>query len=665
MSHEEAARRAAELRAEIERHNYLYYVLDRPEITDAEYDRLMRELLAIEEAYPDLQTPDSPTLRVGGAPLPVFQTVTHRVPLLSLANAYSPEELRAFDARVKRFLGTRDVSYVAELKIDGLTVALTYEAGRLVLGATRGDGEQGEDVTANVRTIRSIPLRLSRSDLSLIVRGEVYMKRPDFLRLNEARRAAGEPEFANPRNAAAGSLRQLDPKVTASRPLDAFFYDVLAVEGATVTTQWEALSFLRELGFKVNPEARLCRDIEEVIAFCDEWAERRHGLAYEIDGIVVKVNSLAQLAALGATAKAPRGKIAYKYPATEEVTRVLDIVVNVGRTGVLTPLAILEPVEVAGSTVSRATLHNEDYIREKDIRIGDTVVVRKAGDVIPEVVRVLSERRTGAERVFVMPTRCPECGADVVRLEGEVAARCVGAACPAQLREGIIHFASRNAMNIEGLGPQIIAQLIETGLIHDAADLYRLREEDLVELERFGPKSAANLVRAIAATRENELARLIFALGIRHVGENVARVLAEHFRSMDALAAASEEELLAIPAIGPKIAASIVSYFREEQNRRLLAKLRAAGVRMEEGEAAPAGPQPLAGKTFVLTGGLASMTREEAEERLRALGAKVASSVSRKTDYVVVGKDPGSKYQKALELGITILREEEFLKMLE
>ncbi|NLG83612.1 MAG: NAD-dependent DNA ligase LigA, partial [Firmicutes bacterium] len=587
MSREEAARRAAELRAEIERHNYLYYVLDRPEITDAEYDRLMRELMAIEEAYPDLQTPDSPTLRVGGAPLAVFETVTHRVPLLSLANAYTPEELRAFDARVKRFLGTGDVSYVAELKIDGLTVALTYEAGRLVLGATRGDGEQGEDVTANVRTIRSIPLRLSRA-LSLIVRGEVYMKRPDFLRLNEARRAAGEPEFANPRNAAAGSLRQLDPKITASRPLDAFFYDVLTVEGADVATQWEALSFLRELGFKVNPAARLCRDIEEVIAFCDEWATRRHEVAYEIDGIVVKVNSLAQLTALGATAKAPRGKIAYKYPATEEVTRALELAVNVGRTGVLTPLAILEPVEVAGSTVSRATLHNEDYIQEKDIRIGDTVVVRKAGDVIPEVVRVLPERRTGTERIFTMPTRCPECGADVVRLEGEAAARCVGAACPAQLREGIIHFASRNAMNIEGRGPQIVSQLIEAGLVHDAADLYRLREQDLVKLERFGPKSAENLVRAIAATRGNELARLIFALGIRHVGENVARVLAERFRSMDALAAADEEELLAIPAIGPKIAASIVSYFREEQNRRLLEKLRAAGVKMEEGEAAPA-----------------------------------------------------------------------------
>mgnify|MGYP005837923335 CR=1 FL=1 len=665
MSHEEAAKRAAQLRAEIERHNHLYYVLDRPEITDAEYDRLMRELLAIEEAYPDLQTPDSPTLRVGGEPLPIFETVTHRVPLLSLANAYGPDELRAFDARVKRFLGTREVSYVAELKIDGLTVALTYEESRLVLAATRGDGERGEDVTANVRTIRSVPLRLARPGLSLAVRGEVYIRRRDFDRLNEARREAGEPEFANPRNAAAGSLRQLDPKITAARPLDAFFYDVLSVEGPSLETQWEALSFLRELGFKVNPEARLCRDIEEVIAFCDEWAERRHELAYEIDGIVVKVNSLAQLERLGATAKAPRGKIAYKYPAEEEVTRVLEIAVNVGRTGVLTPLAILEPVEVAGSTVSRATLHNEDYIREKDIRIGDTVVVRKAGDVIPEVVRVLPERRTGAERVFTMPAHCPECGADVVRLEGEAAARCVGAACPAQLREGIIHFASRNAMNIEGLGPQIVAQLIEAGLIRDAADLYRLRQEDLVELERFGERSAENLVRAIAATRGNELARLIFALGIRHVGENVARVLAEEFRSMDALAAATEEDLLAIPAIGPKIAASIVSYFREEQNRRLIEKLRKAGVRMEEApEAAPAGPQPLAGKTFVLTGGLASMTREEAEERLRALGAKVASSVSRKTDYVVVGKDPGSKYQKALELGIEILNEEEFLRML-
>ncbi|MGE5530403.1 MAG: NAD-dependent DNA ligase LigA [Patescibacteria group bacterium] len=663
LAHDEAAARAAELRAEIERHNRLYYVLDSPEITDAEYDRLVRELAAIEEAYPDLQTPDSPTLRVGGEPLPVFETVVHRRPLLSLANAYSDEDLRAFDARVRKFLGGEDVAYVAELKIDGLTVALTYEDGRLALGATRGDGERGEDITANVRTIRSIPLRLGRP-LSLTVRGEVYIARDDFARLNEAREAAGEPLFANPRNAGAGSLRQLDPKVTASRPLDAFFYDLLGVDGASgVDTQWASLALLKELGFKVNPESRLCRDIEEVIAYCREWAGKRHGLPYEIDGIVVKADSLAQQARLGATAKAPRSKIAYKFPAEEQTTRVCEITVNVGRTGAVTPLAVLEPVEVAGSTVSRATLHNEDYIREKDIRIGDTVVIRKAGDVIPEVVRVLTDKRTGAERAFAMPAHCPECGAEVVRLEGEAVARCVGAACPAQLREGIIHFASRNAMNIEGLGPQIVAQLIEAGLVGDPADLYALTAEQLLKLERFGEKSAANLVASIGSTRSNPLHRLIFALGIRHVGENAARILADSFGSMDALAGAPFEELQDIQGIGPKIAESIVGFFHEEQNRRLLEKLRTAGVRMEE-ERRERGPLHLAGKTFVLTGGLLSMTREEAEERLRALGAKTAGSVSRKTDYVVAGKDPGSKYQKAQELGIEIWDEERLLQCL-
>lgn len=664
LTHDQANARARELRAEIERHNHLYHVLDRPEITDAEYDRLVRELTAIEEAYPDLQTPDSPTLRVGGEPLAVFETVSHRVPLLSLANAYSAEDLRAFDQRVKRFLDVEAVAYVAELKIDGLTVALTYEADQLVLGATRGDGERGENVTNNVRAIRSIPLRLAGGKgLSLAVRGEVYIRRDDFVRLNEGRRQAGEPEFANPRNAAAGSLRQLDAKVTAGRPLDVFFYDLLHVQGASVDNQWDALAFLRGLGFRVNQESRLCRDIEEVIAFCDAWAAHRYELPYEIDGIVVKVNSLASQAQLGATSKSPRSKIAYKYPAEERMTKVLDITVNVGRTGAVTPLAILEPVEVAGSTVGRATLHNEDYVRDKDIRVGDTVVIRKAGDVIPEVVRVLPERRTGREQPFVMPGRCPECGAEVVRLDGEAAARCVGAACPAQLREGIIHFASRGAMNIEGLGPQIIAQLIGAGLIHDPADLYRLDKEDLLGLERFADKSAENLIQAIQGTKDNSLARLLFALGIRHVGENVARMLVECYPSLDALAAASQEELQSIPAVGPKIAASIVSYFHEEQNRALIEKLRAAGVKLAE-TARAAGPLPLQGKTFVLTGGLASMTREEAEERLRRLGAKTTGSVSKKTDFVVVGKDPGSKYQKALELGVKVIDENGLLEML-
>ncbi len=660
-----AAARAAELRREIERHNYLYYVLDRPEISDADYDQLMRELIALEEAYPELAAPDSPTRRVGGEPLAVFAAVTHRVPLLSLANAYDEEDLRAFDQRVKRFLDLDEVGYVAELKIDGLTVALTYEEGRLVLAATRGDGERGEDVTANVRTIKSIPLRLAGDRPgAMAVRGEIYIRKDDFARLNEARREAGEQEFANPRNAAAGSLRQLDPRVTAGRPLDAFFYDLLFAEGAGVETQWQSLQFLKKMGLKINPESRSCRSIEEVIAYCGEWSGRRHDLPYEIDGIVVKVDSLAWQERLGFTAKAPRSKIAYKFPAEEQTTTVLDIAVNVGRTGAITPLAVLSPVEVAGSTVSRATLHNEDYIREKDIRVGDTVVIRKAGDVIPEVVRVLPEKRTGRERIFAMPAHCPVCGAEVVRLEDEAVARCIGSACPARLRESIIHFASRDAMDIEGLGPQIASQLIEAGLVKDPSDLYRLDKERLLALDRFGAKSAENLIAAVDASRNNPLYRLIFALGIRHVGENVARILADNYAGLEELAKAPYEELRAIPGIGPKIAESIALYFQEEQNKRLLAELRAAGVRMTEERTSAVADAPLAGKTFVLTGGLESMSRAEAEERLRALGAKPAGSVSKKTDYVVVGKDPGSKYQKALELGITILNEAQLKEML-
>lgn len=653
--------RVHELRELIEHHNYRYYVLDAPEITDSEYDALMRELLALERANPDLVTEDSPTQRVGGTPLAGFQTVTHPVPLLSLSNAYSEDDLREFDARVRRFLNGAAVSYVAELKIDGLTVALTYRNGLLELGATRGDGVQGENITANIRTIRSIPLRLKHVPDYLAVRGEVFIDKEDFESLNRVREGSGEALFANPRNAAAGSLRQLDPKVTATRPLDGFFYDLLVQDGDGPGTQHEVLETLASWGFHVNPHRRHCSTMEDVIAYCLEWTNRRGDLPYEIDGIVIKVDDLAQQMALGATAKAPRSKIAYKFPAEEVITTVKAIQVNVGRTGAVTPLAILDPVRVAGSTVSRATLHNEDNIRTKDIRIGDQVILRKAGDVIPEIVRSLPERRTGHEQLFVMPTNCPECGAKVYREAGEAVARCLDAACPAQLREGIIHFASRDAMNIDGLGPSIINQLIEAELLRDAADLYALRIEDLLEIDRFGQKSAENLVKSIDKTRENPLHRLLFALGIRHVGEGAARALAKAFGDMDGLMAADREALVAVSEIGGIIADSILHYFSIEPNRLLIEKLRTVGVnfRAEETKTTQGF---FTGKTVVLTGGLSTMTRPQAEAAIRLQGGNPSSSVSKKTDYVVTGEDAGSKYRKALDLKIPILTEEEFLE---
>jgi len=675
---EEARARVEELRRQIRYHDYRYYVLDSPEISDAEYDELMRELRRLEELYPQLVTPDSPTQRVAGAPSEAFGTVVHSSPMLSLDNAFSPEDLVDFDRRVRSLLGGERPEYVAELKIDGLSVALHYEGGRFVRGATRGDGERGEDVTANLRTVRSIPLVLHPPGdvlAELEVRGEVYMPVEAFRRLNREREERGEPVFANPRNAAAGSVRQLDPRITAGRRLDTFIYEIRrwvpapsgggprAAEAAAPETQWEALEVLAKLGFKVNPNRRLCRDIDEVIDYCRYWAEHRHDVGYEMDGAVIKVNSFEQQRRLGATTHHPRWATAYKFPAEQATSRVRDIIIQVGRTGVLTPTALLEPVRLAGATVSRATLHNEDIIREKDVRIGDTVIVQRAGDVIPEVVAVVKEKRTGQEREFRMPDRCPVCGAEVVRLPGEVAVRCTGVACPAQLKEQLIHFASRDAMNIEGLGPAIITQLMEAGLVKDAADLYYLKYEDVVKLERMADKSTRNLLDAIAATRDNPLHRLIYALGIRYVGEKVSRVLADHFGSMDALARATEEELTRIPEIGPKIAASVVAFFRQEQTRRLLEKLRRAGVNMEQRRAAPARESPLAGKTVVFTGTLQSMGRKEAEELVASLGGKPSGSVSRKTDYVVVGANPGSKYDRARELGVKILTEEEFRRL--
>jgi DNA ligase (NAD+) len=659
--------RVAWLREEIARHNYLYYVLDQPEISDAEYDRLFRELADLEAAYPALIAPDSPTQRVGAPPLEAFGTVTHRQPMLSLANAFDERQVRDFDARLKRVLEipeTQPLEYVAELKIDGLAVSLTYEDGVLITGATRGDGTTGEDVTTNLRTIKSIPLRLRTPVPGLIeVRGEVYISIPDFQLLNEQREQNGEPRFANPRNAAAGSVRQLDSSITASRRLTTFMYAIGFSTTTDFATHMQELEFLREAGFRTNPLNRLCGSIEEAIEYCNEWRGRKRELDYEVDGVVIKLNSLALQRRAGEVTRSPRWAIAYKFPAEKATTKVLDIIVQVGRTGALTPTAVMEPVFVDGSTVSRATLHNEDEVRRKDIRIGDTVVIHKAGDVIPEVVEVLKDRRTGDEREWQMPKVCPVCGAEVLRPEGEAVARCTNEACPAQLKEALLHFASRGAMDIDGLGPAIVEQLVESGLVRDAGDLYSLRVEDLAPLERMGEKSAQNLVSAIAASKTRPFERVLYALGIRHVGEHVARVLARRHASVDDIAAASEDELSQVREIGPKIAASIAAFFRQDGNRRIIQKLREAGVRLRREEAErPAGPD-LSGKTFVFTGSLSTMSRSEAQELVEKLGGKASSSVSNKTDFVVVGESPGSKADRARELGVTMLTEEEFRAM--
>lgn len=672
----EARARAGELRREIAHHDHRYYVLDDPVITDAEYDALVRELEGLEARHPALAADDSPTRRVGGQPLERFAQVRHPVPLLSLANVFNDDELFDFARRVAGLLPDEPVRYVVEPKYDGLSVALTYEDGRFVRGATRGDGEVGEDVTQNLRTIPTLPLALGDgAPARLTVRGEVIMPRRSFERVNRERAAAGEPLFANPRNAAAGSVRQLDPRVAARRGLDIYVYGVLDLEGAGPASHWEALDLLKGWGLQVNPHRRLCASIEEAAAHCAEFAARRWDLPYDVDGMVVKVNDLGQQERLGHTHKSPRWAVAYKFPAEQARTRIREIAVSVGRTGAVTPVAELEPVRLAGTTVSHASLHNEDYIRAKDVRVGDMVVVQKAGDIIPEVVRVDTEARTGDEAPFIMPDRCPACGAEVVRFPGEAASRCTGVACPAQARETIIHFASRRAMDIEGLGPALVEQLLASGLIQDAGDLYSLTAGQMAALERKGEKSAENLMRALEESLERPLHRLLFGLGIRFVGQRGAEVLAQHFPSVEALAAASHEELLAVPEVGEKTAESVEAFFRQDQTWRLLEKLRAAGVRLERpappgglaagGQAPPAAPDPrFDGKTFVLTGTLAAMTREEAEAVIIARGGRPTGSVSKRTSYVVVGENPGSKYQKALDLGVPILTEEEFLSLL-
>lgn len=659
-----AEQRVKELHDTLNKYSYEYYVMDQPSVPDSEYDRLLKELNDIEAQFPQLQTPDSPTQRVGGAVLDAFQKVRHDTPMLSLGNAFNEEDLRDFDRRVHQLVGHADYSYVCELKIDGLAVALKYENGMFVQGATRGDGTTGEDITANLKTIHSIPLRLSEP-LTMEVRGEAFMPKQSFIALNAIRDEKGEEPFANPRNAAAGSLRQLDPRIAASRNLDIFLYGIANPGPLGISTHSEGLDLLDTLGFKTNKERRVCQTIENVITYVEEQSEKRAKLPYEIDGIVIKVNSLDQQDELGFTAKSPRWATAFKFPAEEVITKLVDIELSVGRTGVVTPTAILQPVRVAGTTVSRASLHNEDLIREKDIRIGDMVVVKKAGDIIPEVVSVLADRRTGEEKEFRMPEVCPDCGSELVRLEEEVALRCINPQCPAQIREGLTHFVSRNAMNIEGLGEKVIAQLYREELIKDVADLYTLQREDLLKLERMGEKSVDNLLSAIEASKNNSLERLLFGLGIRHVGAKAARILAMEFGTMDRLREVTEEELTAIHEIGGKMADAVVTYFQQPEVAELIEKLKAAGVNMSyEGPIRPAvaeGESPFAGKTVVLTGKLIQLTRNEAKERIEALGGNVTGSVSKKTDLVIAGEEAGSKLEKAEKLSIEVWDEQRFM----
>ncbi|WP_400245290.1 NAD-dependent DNA ligase LigA [Niallia sp. JL1B1071] len=661
-----AEKRVKELHNLLNQYGYEYYVLDNPSVPDAEYDALLNELIRLEEQFPSLKTNDSPSQRIGGEILDMFSKVQHQKPMLSLGNAFNEADLRDFDRKVRAAIG-EDFSYVCELKIDGLAVSLRYENGLFEQGATRGDGTTGEDITANLKTIRSIPLRLNQP-VSLEVRGEAFMPKKSFEALNKIKDENGEEPFANPRNAAAGSLRQLDPRIAASRNLDIFLYAIGDVGQTGVQSHSEGLNLLDTLGFKTNKERKKCATIEDVLQYIEGWQEKRPHLPYEIDGIVIKVDGLAQQEQLGTTAKSPRWAIAYKFPAEEVMTKLLNIELNVGRTGVVTPTAVLEPVKVAGTTVKRASLHNEDLIREKDIRLGDMVVVKKAGDIIPEVVNVLVEKRTGEEEEFLMPTHCPECNSELVRLEEEVALRCINPKCPAQIREGLIHFVSRNAMNIDGLGERVVSQLFSEKLIEDVADLYALEYEQLIQLERMGEKSVNNLLQAIEVSKQNSLERLLFGLGIRHVGAKAAKTIAMEFKQMDQLMEATKEDLTAINEIGEKMADSIVTFFEQEEVLELITELKTYGVNMEY-----TGPLPVAteeadsafaGKTIVLTGKLEQLSRNEAKDQIELLGGKITGSVSKKTDLVIAGEDAGSKLTKAEQLGIEVWDEERLLEEL-
>jgi len=659
---ETAEKRIKELTDLLNYHSKKYYVEDNPEISDFEYDKLLRELEELEEQYPEYAKPNSPTKRVGGAVLEKFETVTHEIKMESLQDAFSEEEILDFDKRVAGVIS--DYTYVVEHKIDGLSVSLEYENGEFVRGSTRGDGTVGEDVTENLKTIKSIPMKLKDNIPYLEVRGEVFMSKDNFRVLNELRENLEEPLFANPRNAAAGSLRQFDSKITAQRNLDIFIFNIQQIVGREITSHLESLRFLKEQGFKTILNDTEYTNIVDAYKRVLEIGEERGNLYFDIDGAVIKVNSFTQRTLLGSTAKYPKWAIAYKFPAERQKTKIEKIAVQVGRTGVLTPLAYLTPVRIAGSVVSRATLHNMDYIREKDIKNGDTVIIQKAGDIIPEVVEVIKEERNGSEIEFNMPKRCLECGALVVREEGEAAYRCTGASCPAQRMRNIIHFASRNAMDIDGLGPAIIEQMLSRGLIENAADLYYLTSDSIADMDKLGKKSAENLINALNASKANPLYRLIYGLGIRHIGEKAAKILSKHFKSLDSLIAAAPEEISALDDIGGVMAESVSEYFQEPQNLALIDRLRTAGINMADSAVEEEKDARFAGKVFVLTGTLSEFTRNEASEIIEGFGGKTSSSVSKKTDFVLAGEEAGSKLTKAQTLGVKIITEEEFKAMI-
>ena len=667
MEKDAAWKRIADLRNIIEYHNKRYYQQDAPEISDTEYDCLMRELQELEDLYPDEYSPTSPTQRVGAAPLARFASFNHPSPMFSLANAFSPQEIIDFDLRIKRLAGVYNISYIAEPKLDGLAVNLTYENGIFKQGATRGDGATGEDVTQNLKTLSSLPLKMKHAPHNPIpsfieIRGEVYIEKKPFQKLNLRRIEEGEEPFANPRNAAAGSLRQLDSKVTSRRPLSIFLYGVGSISGISFSTHGEVLQALSGWGFPVNPLIKQENNMLDCIKYFVSIGTQREILPYEIDGIVLKVNDLALQTTLGNVSRSPRWALACKFPAAQETTVIKDIIIGVGRTGALTPVAIMQPVNVGGVVVSRATLHNEDEIIKKDIRIGDTVVIQRAGDVIPEVVKVILEKRTGSEKIFKMPEKCPECDSEIVRLEGEVAHRCINLSCPAQIKEHIKHFVSRDGMDIEGLGEKISAQLFDAKVIQDPADLYYLTKDKLLELERHAEKSAQNLIDSIENSKNPPLDKFIFALGIRNVGERTAKLLTVRFGSIENLIDAQIEDLTVINEIGPEIAASIINFFHEPKNKDVMEKFRKAGVKPQKKEIAA--DNALQGKSFVLTGTLTSMARNDAKLIIENLGGSIHSSVTKKTTYVVAGSEPGSKLDKANSLGITVLNEKEFLKLI-